>query len=181
MGISGAAVQPVSEGNSESAVRFLIEWVSDGEAEARTYLTDQTLQISAFARGFASKTMTRSLRRPFHRPIVGARGDRPTVLAEQPADRLDPEGVPSARWWTSRAPQWPAGLGREKADAAFRISPPQLGDPTLQRLDLLVFLGGDPGRVPTSTSARRTHLRSVSADPMPSGAVAVLIAANSLS
>jgi len=40
MGISGAAVQPISEGNSESAVRFLIEWVSDGEAEARTYLTD---------------------------------------------------------------------------------------------------------------------------------------------
>jgi hypothetical protein len=38
MGISDIAVQPVDEGNSESAVRFLIEWVSDGEAEARSYL-----------------------------------------------------------------------------------------------------------------------------------------------
>jgi GNAT superfamily N-acetyltransferase len=39
MVIPGIAVQPV-EGNSESAVRFLIEWVSDGEAEARRYLAD---------------------------------------------------------------------------------------------------------------------------------------------
>jgi hypothetical protein len=40
VGILGIAVQPVDEGNSESAVRFLIEWVSDGEAEARRYLAD---------------------------------------------------------------------------------------------------------------------------------------------
>ena len=40
MGIPGIAIQPVDEGNSESAVRFLIEWVSDGEAEARRYLAD---------------------------------------------------------------------------------------------------------------------------------------------
>ena len=40
MGISDIAVQPVDEGNSESAVQFLIEWVSDGEAEARSYLAD---------------------------------------------------------------------------------------------------------------------------------------------
>ena len=40
MGIPGIAVQPVGEGNSESAVQFLIEWISDGEAEARTYLAD---------------------------------------------------------------------------------------------------------------------------------------------
>ncbi len=40
MGISDIAVQPVDEGNSESTVRFLIEWVSDGEAEARSYLAD---------------------------------------------------------------------------------------------------------------------------------------------
>ena len=38
MGIPGIAVQAVDEGNSESAVRFLIEWVSDGETEARMYL-----------------------------------------------------------------------------------------------------------------------------------------------
>ena len=40
MGIPGVAVQLVDEGNSESVVRFLIEWVSDGEAEARRYLAD---------------------------------------------------------------------------------------------------------------------------------------------
>ena len=40
MGTSDIAVQPVSDGNPESTVRFLIEWVSDGEAEARSYLAD---------------------------------------------------------------------------------------------------------------------------------------------
>jgi GNAT superfamily N-acetyltransferase len=40
MSIPGIAVQPVDEGHSESTVRFLIEWVSDGEAEARRYLAD---------------------------------------------------------------------------------------------------------------------------------------------
>ena len=39
MGIPDIAVQPLDEG-SESAVRFLIEWVSDGETEARRYLAD---------------------------------------------------------------------------------------------------------------------------------------------
>jgi GNAT superfamily N-acetyltransferase len=38
MGIPGIAVQPIGEDNSESAVRFLIEWVSDDEAEARSFL-----------------------------------------------------------------------------------------------------------------------------------------------
>jgi GNAT superfamily N-acetyltransferase len=38
MGIPGIAVQLVDKGNSESVVRFLIGWVSDGEAEARRYL-----------------------------------------------------------------------------------------------------------------------------------------------
>jgi GNAT superfamily N-acetyltransferase len=36
----GIIVQPVGEANFEPSVRFLIEWVSDGEAEARTYLAD---------------------------------------------------------------------------------------------------------------------------------------------
>ena len=40
MGIPRIAVQLVDEGNSEPVVRFLIEWVSDGEAEARRYLAD---------------------------------------------------------------------------------------------------------------------------------------------
>jgi len=40
MGIPGIAIQPVDDGNSESAIRFLTEWVSDGEVEARRYLAD---------------------------------------------------------------------------------------------------------------------------------------------
>jgi len=40
MGIPGNAIQPVDDGNSESAIRFLTEWVSDGEVEARRYLAD---------------------------------------------------------------------------------------------------------------------------------------------
>ena len=40
MGIPGIAIEPVDDGNWESSVQFLIEWVSDGEAEARRYLTE---------------------------------------------------------------------------------------------------------------------------------------------
>lgn len=35
---AGIAAEPVGEGNLEAAVRFLAEWVADGEAEARRYL-----------------------------------------------------------------------------------------------------------------------------------------------
>jgi GNAT superfamily N-acetyltransferase len=40
MRLDGIDIQLVDEGNCESAVRFLIEWVSDGEDEARRYLAD---------------------------------------------------------------------------------------------------------------------------------------------
>jgi len=40
VGLDDIAIQLVDDGNSESAVRFLIEWVSDGEDEARRYLAD---------------------------------------------------------------------------------------------------------------------------------------------
>ena len=40
VGLDDIAIQLVDEGNSESAVRFLTEWVSDGEDEARRYLAD---------------------------------------------------------------------------------------------------------------------------------------------
>ena len=42
MGVSGIVVEPVREGNFEASVKFLIELVNDGEAEARTYLADHT-------------------------------------------------------------------------------------------------------------------------------------------
>jgi GNAT superfamily N-acetyltransferase len=40
MGGSGVAVEPVAGGNFEAAVRFLAEWVVDGEAGGREYLAD---------------------------------------------------------------------------------------------------------------------------------------------
>ncbi len=40
MGVSGIVVQPVDKGNFEASVRFLTDWVTDGEAEARRYLAD---------------------------------------------------------------------------------------------------------------------------------------------
>jgi GNAT superfamily N-acetyltransferase len=40
MVVSGLGVQPVGEDNFEPSVRFLAEWVSDGEGEARKYLAD---------------------------------------------------------------------------------------------------------------------------------------------
>ena len=39
-GHSHVPLQPVDGSNSEPTVGFLIEWVSDGEAEARRYLAD---------------------------------------------------------------------------------------------------------------------------------------------
>ena len=56
MGRDEIAVQLVDEGNSESAVRFLFEWVSDGEDEARRYLAahaepDGTSLIAASGSG----------------------------------------------------------------------------------------------------------------------------------
>ena len=40
MSISGVVVQHVGDGNFELTVRFLSEWLTDGEAEAREYLVD---------------------------------------------------------------------------------------------------------------------------------------------
>jgi len=48
MGVSGIAIQLVSEGNFEASVQFLIEWVSGGEAEARSTI-DPTGKV--FMRG----------------------------------------------------------------------------------------------------------------------------------
>ena len=42
MRVPGIAIQPVGDGNSEFAVRFLMEWVTDGETEASRYLAEHT-------------------------------------------------------------------------------------------------------------------------------------------
>ena len=40
VGVPGIVIQPAGGGNFEASVRFLTEWVSDGEAEARRYLAE---------------------------------------------------------------------------------------------------------------------------------------------
>jgi GNAT superfamily N-acetyltransferase len=40
MDASGTVIQPVDDRNFEASAQFLMDWVSDGEAEARTYLAD---------------------------------------------------------------------------------------------------------------------------------------------
>jgi hypothetical protein len=61
MGTPGIAVERIGEDNSESTVRFLIEWVSDGEAEARSYLAvTQNLMAQALS---PRTVMMSSLRR----------------------------------------------------------------------------------------------------------------------
>ena len=76
---------------------------------------------------------------------------------------------------------WPAGLGREKTDAALRISFARRSS-AFFRLSRLISACSSlvrPGRVPASTSAWRTHLRSVSAVPMPSFSATAQIAGQS--
>jgi hypothetical protein len=69
----------------------------------------------------------------------------------------------------------------KKAEAAFKIS-------FARRSSAFSFFNAltcadssvvTPGRCPASTSARRTHLRRVSAEPMPSLVAIDLIASNS--
>jgi GNAT superfamily N-acetyltransferase len=42
VGIPGTAVQPVGVDNVEQTIQFLVEWVSDSEAEARRYQADHS-------------------------------------------------------------------------------------------------------------------------------------------
>ena len=114
--------------------------------------------------------------------VVGARGDRAAVLAEHPADRLDPELVLVLADVVDDHRYGRSSSAAKKADALFRMSlarrssrPPSStrGSP---RCSSLVR----PGRVPPSTSARRTHLRTVSGEPIPNLAAIDRIASNSL-
>jgi hypothetical protein len=102
--------------------------------------------------------------RPLLRHPVGVRGDLAAMLAEHPADRLDPE--PRAMFVDERDHflDWRSSSAPRKADAASRIS-------FARRSSLFShsssFIGArssvvSPGRRPWSTSARRTQSRSVS-------------------
>src|SRR5262249_39731264 len=121
--------------------------------------------------------------------VVSGGGDRAAVLAQHGADRLDTPAQP--------ARTHAAGLvlvdepherccGRsspaaKKTDAALRISLARRSS-AFSRFSRLISACSSlvsPGRVPASTSAWRTHLRSVSAVPMPSFSATAQIAGQS--
>jgi len=76
---------------------------------------------------------------------------------------------------------WAVELRREEADAAFKISFARRSS-AFSFFNSLTFTESSvvtPGRWPVSISERRTHLRSVSGEPIPSFAAIDLIASNS--
>jgi hypothetical protein len=92
MGISGSAVQPVNEGNFESTIRFLIEWVSDGEAEARRYLADHAEPV---ALDYSIGCVTCTVADMMDAVVVGLPGAAQDRLpADVPGTRLGRPGVP---------------------------------------------------------------------------------------
>jgi hypothetical protein len=76
---------------------------------------------------------------------------------------------------------WPVELGREETRRRLEdlIGPAQLTDLGLSRRSSADSSLLTPGRVPASTSARRTHLRTVSVVPMPSFSATDRIASHS--
>jgi hypothetical protein len=76
---------------------------------------------------------------------------------------------------------WPVELGREEADALLRISFARRNSAFSRRSRLSSADSSvlAPARSPVSTWAWRTHLRSVSAVPMPSFWATAVIAAQS--
>ena len=73
-------------------------------------------------------------------------------------------------------------VGREKSRGRLEdlIGPPQLGHLLLERLDLRFLLARESRPLPGIDLARRSHLRTVSGDPIPSRAATALIAVYSL-
>jgi transcriptional regulator with XRE-family HTH domain len=76
-------------------------------------------------------------------------------------------------------PAMAAQLGSLSPSEDF-ARPPQFGILGLQPLDLRGLVGGDAGPRPASTWDLRTHVRTVSAAPMPSFAATAFIAAHSV-
>src|SRR5882757_9997056 len=114
--------------------------------------------------------------------VVGGRGDRDPVLRKHATDRLDPE-LPTM--FIDIGDQDLAGRSSsaaKKADALLRISFARRSsafsffNSRISAISAVVL----PGLVPPSTSACRTHLRSVSGEPTPSLDAIVRIASNSL-
>ncbi len=110
------------------------------------------------------------------------RGDRGAVLAQHAADRLDPEHIAVLIDERGQNFGGRSSSAAKKAEAALRSS-------FARRSSAFSFFSSRisasswvvyPVRAAPSTSACRTHLRSVSGEPMPILAAIVRIASNSL-
>src|SRR5256714_10199600 len=112
---------------------------------------------------------------------VGARRDLPAVFGQLPADRLDREHLPVLVDEPHERGCDRSSSAAKKTDAALRISLARLSSATSRRSFLISAASWDvtPGRAPALTSAWRTHLRSVSAVPIPSFCATAPIAAHS--
>ena len=113
--------------------------------------------------------------------VVAARGDLAAVLGEHGADRLDPEHPTVLVDEVDKNPRGRSSSAAKKADADFKISFARRSSAfsffssRISASSSLVF----PGRCPPSISARRTHLRRVSGEPIPSLSAIERIASNS--
>src|SRR5699024_4458487 len=122
--------------------------------------------------------------------VVRRWGDRQAVLSQHSGDRLDsppksigfpPVGV-SPDEFDDHAPGRSSSAAK-KAEAAFKIEFARLSSAT-SRLSWRICSASavvTPSRSPASISARRIHLRNVSAVPMPSSGAMRLIADHSVS
>jgi hypothetical protein len=119
-------------------------------------------------------------RRPVPGGVVGGRGDHTAVLCEHAADRLDPEHLPVLVDEPHENLCGRSSSAAKKADADFKISFARRSS-AFSRFNRLISACSSldrPGRSPASISAWRTHLRSVSVDPMPSFCATAAIAAH---
>ena len=125
MGTSDSAVQPVDEGNSESTVRFLIEWVSDGEAAARSYLADHAEPDGA------------SL-------IATDRSDTSTVTSRSYGSPITPDsGAAEFRWFTRS--RWPGCFGGRVATLLMDAAEQLVRDRGIATLGITVGLFDEYG------------------------------------
>src|SRR5207342_3961246 len=113
--------------------------------------------------------------------VEGRRGDRAAALGEHRADQLDPVVVAICGGELHQYRGGRSSSAAKKADADFKISFARRNSAFSFFNTLICSCSAvvRPGRCPASTSARRIHVRSVSADRIPNFLATASIAANS--
>src|SRR5690348_15160083 len=114
--------------------------------------------------------------------VVGARRDLQSVAGQDFADRLDSEHLPVGVDERYERFDGRSSSAAKKAEAALRISFARRSSAfsAFSRLISAASSEVTPGRWPVSTSALRTQVRTVSAEPMPSLTATAFIAAHSV-